>query len=117
LNFIESPTKPIIKKIENWDVVLRLKDREERLKEINRNLEQGQFKEDNFRRRFINFNKNWLRENLELVFSPRTRGALRKEILASFQQIYGSLVKEKCDDKEVDNEEDDQEEELKKQKN
>ena len=59
-------------KLQNWNKVLNLKEKEERLKEINMDIASEKFVNDTFRKKFLLMNSKWLRENLKFVFTPRT---------------------------------------------
>ena len=61
-----------VDKVQNWNKVLNLKEKEERLKEINMDIASEKFLSDAFRQKFLILNSKWLRENLKFVFTPRT---------------------------------------------
>ena len=58
--------------IPNFEKVLAIKLREERLKEITSEFSTEKFNTDDFRKHFLLKNRKWVRDNLKLVFTPST---------------------------------------------
>ena len=46
---------------------------------------------ENFKELFLTYNKPWLRENIQEVFTPRTLFEHKKTIAEEFQKILGPL--------------------------
>ncbi len=71
LKIDSSITNPDIN-IPNFEKVLAIKLREERLKEITSEFSTEKFNTDDFRKHFLLKNRKWIRDNLKLVFTPST---------------------------------------------
>eukprot|EP01017_Pseudomicrothorax_dubius_P004842 TRINITY_DN11081_c0_g1_i1.p1 TRINITY_DN11081_c0_g1~~TRINITY_DN11081_c0_g1_i1.p1 ORF type:complete len:400 (-),score=86.45 TRINITY_DN11081_c0_g1_i1:95-1234(-) len=65
--------------------------REDRIAVYRSNFETKLFANPGFRRHFMKENMQWIKENLPLVFSPRTTKIHRPKIIARFKRLTGGV--------------------------
>ena len=77
-----------VPKIPNWNQVEILKAKDEMIK---RDLNSDRLTSPEIRRKFLEVNLEWLQDNLESVFTPRTLESQKSLILSKFSKMFGDL--------------------------